>query len=128
MTNAARKHDQPIKQGQLLIQAAKKGRQSQVTSLLEEGADVTATDKDGFTALMTAAALGQNSILKELVQKVGAVNINSINPVDGNTALTLAAAEGQTEAAKLLLAKGADVNVKTNAGNTALMWLDISCP
>ena len=39
-----------------LIQAAKQGDTEVVETLMAEGADVNAKDKDGFTALMQAAA------------------------------------------------------------------------
>lgn len=88
-----------------------------IRMLLQDGADVGAKDKDGWTALMWAAWSGLPQVASELLEK-GAV----ATPADrqGNTALTLAAQRGQVDVVRLLLGKGADKTASTPAGKTAL--------
>jgi uncharacterized protein len=47
------------KRGKRLIEASKSGDSEKVKSLFAEGADVNATDGDGWTALIHASFYGQ---------------------------------------------------------------------
>jgi ankyrin repeat protein len=94
-----------------LIAAAKKGNVEEVKALLEQGADVNATNMAGETPLIWASLKGHTETVKVLVEKGADVNIVSKN---GNTALTLAAGWGRAEAVKILLEHGADMSIIAN--------------
>ena len=72
--------------------------------LLEAGADVNASQADGFVPLHSAAQNGQIDMI-ELLLAYGA-NVNTPND-DGKTALAYALEEGQAEAANVLRGHGA---------------------
>jgi ankyrin repeat protein len=50
-----------------LLEAAEAGDTARVEQLLEQGADVNAKDKDGYTALMLAAFSGHTETVKTLL-------------------------------------------------------------
>ena len=110
-----------------------------VTLLIEAGADVNATDKNGNTALTVASSIGEawNCIVQALLS-AGAktisqpVQINSnpnrqstcvINTPDqfGETPLLKAVKKGQAEEVKNLIAQGADVNFINQFKESVLM-------
>lgn len=114
-----------------LITAVEKGDAATVQSLLANGADQNAKDKDGTPILVIAAAAkddnialytGQNldwrAILQALLDKGADVNAKD---KDGETALLKASFVGRITAVEALLAKGADVNATNKVGETALM-------
>ena len=90
-----------------------------VEKLLARGADVTAQDNDGDTALHGAAQTGNVEIVRMLLDK--GANPNVKNSV-GGTPLMWAAVYGNDEAARLLLSRGADASLKDNDGITAAEW------
>ena len=118
--------------------------------IAENGSDVKAVNKNGFTLLHQAAGLGQITVVEFLVSKgadVNAKNNNGYTPLhqaaydghvevvkflvseeanvkakdkDGGTPLHSAALMGNVEVAKFLVSKGVDVNAKNNNGKTPL--------
>jgi ankyrin repeat protein len=79
---------------------------------------LNAKDKNGWTALMFAAAKGNEYCTKILIQCRANVNAKDNG---GSTALMWAAQAGNVACVKLLIAAGADVNAKDKDGRTALM-------
>lgn len=71
-----------------LIQAAKDGNLPATQTLLVDGADINAKNKDGETPLMWAEYKNHTEIIKLLIRK--GADINAINN-DGDTALIIAA-------------------------------------
>ena len=103
---------------QKLFEAVKNKDIKEVITLIEEGVDVNAKEKDGWTALMYAAG-GSLNIVKLLIESGANVNMKDEN---GWTALMEAAKHDfDTVIPKLLIKKGANVNEKTTDSWTALM-------
>lgn len=102
-----------------LSEAVMRGHINVVKLLLKYGADVNATSRYGWTALMSAAAYNIGTKIAEVLLQ----NNADVNAKDnrGWTALMVAASNGHTETAELLIKYGADVNAKDNDGWTALM-------
>jgi len=90
-----------------------------VEKLLAHGADVSAVDADGDTALHGAAKSGNVEIMRLLLDK--GANPNSTNR-QGGTPLMWVAVFGHDEAARFLLSRGADAWLKDNDGVTAAEW------
>lgn len=85
--------------------------------LIEEGADVNATDSKGETALMWAAyAKDSERMVKLLLEKGADPNLRTKD----STALMRAAAGGNIESVKMLLQAGAFVDATDENGKTAL--------
>ncbi len=76
--------------------------------LLDQGADILATDSVGNSAMHRAASKGQLDILKLLIKHGG--NINAVNSRK-ETPLYLAAASGQLKTVKLLVKNQADTSI-----------------
>jgi ankyrin repeat protein/CHAT domain-containing protein len=101
-----------------LIEVAITGDTETIKFLIDNGADVNAKDKNGYTALMVAVKHDHIELVKLLIDKGVDVNVKH----KGNkTALMSAAKRGNTETVKLLIDKDADVNAKDKKGKTALM-------
>ena len=77
-----------------------------VKVLLEQGADVNATNEDGHTALHIAAIRNRAGVAKVLLEHGADVNATVGN---GWTALEIAADKGYTDVIKVLLEHGAHV-------------------
>ncbi|CAE7897032.1 Kinase D-interacting substrate of 220 kDa [Symbiodinium microadriaticum] len=90
-----------------------------VRLLLEAGAAVDLTDRQGNTALTLATANGHIEALR-LLLGAGA-NIGQTDK-DGRTALSWASSIGHVKAAELLLEAGADTNATDHGLNTSLIW------
>jgi ankyrin repeat protein len=98
-----------------------------VASLCERGADVNQQDYDheteGITPLLTFAEKGWDTIVGLLLEHSAKVDFMDRT---GHTALHCAAREGHHDCIRLLLEHGREalkqVNVRTNAGETALMF------
>jgi len=91
-----------------------------VESLVRSGADVTAANRYGVTALSLACTNG-NAPMIDLLLKAGAEPNTSLP--GGETALMTAARTGRLPAVKTLLAAGADVHAREERrGQTAVMW------
>ncbi len=99
-----------------LLSAIREADARTARSLLSRGADASAKDNDGLTALMYAAMYARADCVELLLVKGAAPNARNN---DGLTALMLAA--GDFDKAKLLLARGANVNAKGGFGITPLI-------
>ncbi len=89
----------------------------QAQKALNSGADVNARDRDGKTALITAAEIGMADTVRLLLTHGADVNSRDAN---GTTALMYAAIEDHVGVIQLLLAHGANVNARDRDGETAL--------
>jgi ankyrin repeat protein len=101
-----------------LIDAAKSGNASAVTTLLRQRVPVDATEPDGTTALHWAARLDRVDIVQALLRAKAPVNVASRY---GVTPLALAAINGSAPVVDLLLKGGADPNTAGPDGETVLM-------
>jgi len=104
---------------QTLLGAAESGDHAAAMRLVTvKGANVNATEADGSTAIMYAAANGDLELVRALI-KAGA-NVKLKNQL-GTSALTEAAIIGSAPIIDALLKSGADPNFKTPDGETPLM-------
>jgi len=107
-----------------LMNAALGGKPDLVRKLLDEGADVNASERHGLTALMLAVrgvpwTQGHTDVVKLLLENGAVVDAKDNF---GWTALSWAARGGRSDVVELLLDKGADVNTKDKSGWTPLSW------
>lgn len=98
--------------------ASAEGRLEIVGLLLDNGADVNATDKHGRSPLMAAAIRGRLHMSRVLLARGADVNARD---AEGATPLMDASWGGNPQLVQLLLSKGARVNDKDKHGRTALM-------
>jgi len=108
-----------------LLSVAGSASVEEITRLIQEGADVNATDKDGLTTLMRVFSKNylSSDILRVLIES-GA----DVNAVDrwGKTPLMHAADLIQNpDVLQILIENGADVNAVTTSGFTPLMFAAI---
>ncbi|WP_409344570.1 ankyrin repeat domain-containing protein [Paenibacillus sp. MBLB4367] len=123
LTNEEQQAAQSVKNekdklNQALLEAAAKGDQAAIASLLADGADIDATDDRGRTSAMIAVHTKQLSIFTLLAEKGANINIRderSDNP------LLYAGAEGLLDFVKASLAAGADTRLTNRFGGTALI-------
>ncbi len=102
-----------------LLSAAESGDTVTALRLLSvKGTNVNATDADGSTAIMYAAANNDPELVRALI-KAGA-NVKLANQF-GTSAITEAAIIGSTPVLAALLKAGADPNFRTTDGETPLM-------
>ncbi len=85
-----------------LVAAAGEGRTADVVSLLEDGADVNATDNWGNTALIHAVRGGHTETVEVLIQHPG-VDLSASNN-EGNNALQVAVVSGHDDISVLIQA------------------------
>jgi ankyrin repeat protein len=97
-----------------LMIAAYTDNKPAVEALLAKGAVV---NQDGWTALHYAAAIGDNDIVKMLLDKSAAVDAPSPNKT---TPVMMAARGGHIYTVKALLDAGADASLKNDVGMTAI--------
>ena len=89
--------------------------------LIGAGANVSAQNRAGATAMLLASVNGNSAMIEKLLQ--AGADANASLTQDGDTALMMAARTGKTEATQVLLDHGAEVNAReTWGGTTALMW------
>ncbi|HEX4135098.1 MAG TPA: ankyrin repeat domain-containing protein [Bryobacteraceae bacterium] len=103
--------------------AAMKGDQATVKTLLSQKADVNAPQADGATAIQWAA-YNNNLALADILIKGGA-NVRLANH-DGATPMSLAATNGNAAMIEKLLRAGADPNERQPTGETPLMLVSRS--
>jgi hypothetical protein len=102
-----------------LLSAAESGDHAAAMRLATaKGANVNATDADGSTAIMYAAANGDLELVRALIKAGANVKLKSQL---GTSALTEAAIIGSAPIIDSLLKAGADPNFKTPDGETPLM-------
>ena len=101
-----------------LIQAVKAGDHATVRALLERGADATAPQGDGATALHWAAHRDDAESARLLI---GAGGRASAADDHGVTPLSLACLNGSAAMVELLLESGADPNAARSTGETPIM-------
>lgn len=118
---------------ELLNKYHKTGNETnEIKSLIEQGAEVNARDKEsGATPLMYACGsydydkLGNGNIQLARFLITKGAEVNAKDP-SGNTALTNSALIGNVEIAKLLISKGANVNTQDRNNATPLMATQIA--
>jgi ankyrin repeat protein len=90
--------------------------------LLDQGADICATNGRGDTALHVAATAGFARVAAILLARGAAVE--AVCPGDGDTPLHRAAAAGHAEVVRLLVAAGANVAAKNAQGKSVRQLAD----
>lgn len=100
-----------------LIIAARQGRASFCSDLLEHGANVHDAGGDGWCALHGAAWSSHADVCQILLEHGANVDVTNNN---GESALHLAAALGRSNACIVLLGGDADFQMKNHKGETAL--------
>ena len=98
--------------------AAAHGYADAVKRFIENGGDVNAGNRGGYTALQYATYNGYIEVVRVLVENKA--DVNAASNKRKKTALHYAAQKGRKEIALLLFDKGADVNGLDKAGRTAL--------
>lgn len=101
----------------LLLWASQKGGLALARVALEHGADISRSDKYGWSLLHIAAANGHDPIVRLLLEK--GINIDVVSP-NGKTALERAAHFGHTGVVKILIERGLNINTMDSDGQTAL--------
>ncbi|XP_003642735.2 GA-binding protein subunit beta-2 isoform X3 [Gallus gallus] len=104
--------------GKQLLEAARRGEDDEVRTLMASGAPFT-TDWLGTSPLHLAAQHGHYSTAEVLLR--AGVSRDARTKVD-RTPLHMAAADGHTHVVDLLIRNGADVNAKDMLKMTALHW------
>lgn len=102
-----------------LLWAARYGDLMIAELLLEKGADIEATDKNGYTPLSWAAQRGYEAIARLLLEKGADIEARI---KDGLTPLSLAAVNGREPITRLLLENGADIETKSKEEETPLSF------
>ncbi|RYP18613.1 hypothetical protein DL765_003820 [Monosporascus sp. GIB2] len=112
-----------LKSGQMSLRwAVETGDVEMVKLLLDRGADVAVTDKDGWTPLIAASSKGYVDIVRLLLATSG-VNADLKDSESGQTPLSWAAANGCEAVVQLLLDTGkVDTDSRDNNGRTPLQW------
>ncbi|MBG9734998.1 ankyrin repeat domain-containing protein [Paenibacillus alvei] len=103
---------------QKLIFSAEEGDTDNVLKLLQDGADINATDGRGRTAVVAATYNNKADTVKALIQKGADINIRDANL---NNVLLYAGAEGLLEIVKLAIDAGADPKLTNRFGGIALI-------
>ena len=97
--------------------ASKNGHLMVVIHLIDHGADLTAVDRDGWTALHYACYKNHESVLLVLIHNGADVNCKDTN---GVTCLMIAARNGFHKIAAILLFHNADLDAQNLKWETAL--------
>ncbi|CAL4142111.1 unnamed protein product [Meganyctiphanes norvegica] len=102
-----------------LWNAAKKGKTDVVIALINSGADVEASNENGWITIMVATEAGHLDTVEALIlanANISAATNNVGSYGKGWTALHIAAHKKQSDIAQLLLRTGADKLVKDKKG------------
>ena len=100
------------------ISAAGAGDTEQVLQLLQDGADINATDKQGRTAVMAAAYQNEVVTVKALIQEGANINIQDDHL---ENVILNSGANGNLEIVRLAIEAGADMTITNRFGGTALI-------
>ncbi len=103
---------------QQLIHYAEQGDTENVLKLLEDGADINATDAHGRTAVLAATYNNKTDTVKALIDKGADINLRDKRL---NNVLLYAGAEGLLDIVKLAIEAGADTKLTNRFGGTALI-------
>ena len=103
-----------------LVFATRQGNLKEVEYLLENGANIKATDARGDTLLYIAVCKNFLQVAQCLISR--GANVNSINGELGNTPLHAAASYGGVEMVQLLVANHADSCQSNNEGYTPVHY------
>lgn len=101
-----------------LITAAQQGETDTVTRLLEQGADVHATNERGVTALIAAAYQNHVQVAEILIDAGADVNVQDITQ---QSAYLISTSDGFLELLQLTLEAGADVTSLDSYNGTGLI-------
>jgi ankyrin repeat protein len=107
-----------------LIEAVKLKDAPGVKQLLDAHADVTAQDKDKFTALHWAAHRGSAEIVKMLID--AEANLNTRDK-DGNTAIHIALEQSYLSIARTLIDAKGDTNIRNGRGDNVDQMMQKLC-
>ncbi len=102
-----------------LIAAVKQNDVKKLKGYLDRAANPNLQDKDGDTALHSAASKCRSDCVALLLDRAADPNLQNEN---GVTALHFAASEGFSDCVALLLDRAADPNLQNKNGDTALHW------
>nr|MDO8110325.1 ankyrin repeat domain-containing protein [Candidatus Sigynarchaeota archaeon] len=108
------------REGSPLMKAAAFGKVEVIKYLLDNGADITARDAKGSTALLYAASEGEDEAVRILLER-GAL-INEKNDLNWN-ALMQACFKGHYSTAKLLLERGSPTDEIDDEKGATTLWL-----
>ncbi|MFC3800855.1 ankyrin repeat domain-containing protein [Cohnella sp. GCM10012308] len=101
-----------------LIISAEKGDVERVLMLLEDGADINATDRGGRTAVVAATYNNRTEVVKALIENGADINIRDHRL---NNVLLYAGAEGYLDIVKLAIDAGADTRLTNRFGGIAVI-------
>ena len=100
-----------------LLVKTKEGKSEEVAKMLvQSGVDPNARQRNGMTALMSAAFNGQHDVAKALLEKGAEVNAEA----GGFSALSLAVERNDRTMVELLLKHGAEARTRPGKGLSAL--------
>src|SRR6185369_4895540 len=102
-----------------LLRVAESGDVDELVGLLPRVIDINARNRHGMTALMKAAFLGHEPVVRVLLEHGADPNLMRN---DSFTALALAAFFGHVETVKTLIEFGARTEVVTRSGASARAW------
>lgn len=101
-----------------LIAAAERGDTNEVRRLLDNGANIDATDSQGRTAILAATHRNRVDTVKALIEAGADINIRDERK---DNPFLYAGAEGLLEIVKLLNAAGADTKLTNRYGGIAVI-------
>ena len=100
------------------------GHLAGVQSLLDDGANVNATNQDGYTALMISLSLDEYMLdMAQLLLDNGATDFSMWE--GGNTALLIASENDDLDMVQSILNNGTNINAVSTYGRTALMYASL---